>query len=161
MRKKYYLLISLFLFNVIFAFGQKDSIIHLNKRSIEDKRVWLSLGISVQKQAVGEIGIMYGKIQIGREGLIIGSGYKLASEFNFNPKSFFIAPKLSWEAGAFFGFRISIIDYTNFNYHDFKLTPELGFAAYVLNVHLGYNIPINRSRIEDIGNFRFSLTFAL
>ena len=88
-------------------------------------------------------------------------GAKLGTEFNFDNKNFYMAPKISFEFDfLLFGLRLNMIDYTNATYHDLKFTPEIGLSIKGIgSLHYGYNIPLTTNRIKDIGTHRVTLTF--
>jgi hypothetical protein len=157
---KYHILYFL-CFVVLIAYGQTDTSTHKTPLTELDKHLYLSTGISYQKQWVGEIGLLYGKEWHERRGYTIGmGGIKLASEFNFSREQFFIAPKLSYELDMLIlGLRLNIVDYTNFTYHDFKLTPEIGITALgFVGIYYGVNIPMNTSRLDCVGLHRVTLS---
>jgi hypothetical protein len=110
---------------------------------------------------VGEIGVLVSKsISSGKRQPGILFGYKLASEFNFDNKNFYLAPKLAFEADIYLmAVRLNIIDYTNATYHDLKFTPEIGASFFgIANLHYGYNISLTASNIKDVGTHRITLT---
>lgn len=126
----------------------------------DDTHFIFSTGLSNQKQLWGEVGIIYGKTlrsSCDRAGL---AGVKLGTEFNFTPSKFMIAPKIGFEFDiAIFGARMNIIDYTDFTYHDFKFTPEIGLSFLgLVDVFYGYNYSISEKRIDNIGTHRLTLT---
>ncbi len=156
---KKYFFILIFLFHFIIGFCQKDS---TKKCILKNITFYPSIGVSYQKQIVGEIGVLACKaISTGQRTPGIIFGYKLASEFNFEDKNFYLGPKLAFEADVYLiSARINIIDYTNATYHDFKFTPEIGLTlAGLINLHYGYNIPLFVSNIKDVGTHRITLTF--
>jgi hypothetical protein len=158
---KIYISLILFTFFCPHLYCQTDTI--KNKETInEDKAHFiLSGGLSYQKQFVGELGVIYGYSGLGDmcnpSGLI---GLKLASEFNFTSNNFFIAPKIGGQIDFYIlGARLNIIDYTNFNYHDFKFTPEIGLSLTgFVDLFYGYNFSLTEKRIHDIGTHRVTLT---
>jgi hypothetical protein len=158
-----YPIIFCLLFNAIMAFGQKDTSNHKTLTKY-DKHLYLTVGISKQKQIMGEVGLLYGNWLHEHSGITIGmSGMKVSTEFNFKAENFTIAPKVGYEMAILYvGGKLSIMDYTNFTYHDFKLTPEIGLtSAGLMNVYYGINIPITKSRLDNVSLHRFSLTFNL
>jgi hypothetical protein len=161
MKKTILVLYSLGLF-ISNVFSQSDTTKQTISKVHEDKAHFiLSAGISYQKQAVGEIGVIYGYSSLSdvcNPGGVVG--IKLASEFNFNRNKFFIAPKLGAELNYFiFGLRLNVIDYTDFMYHDFKFTPEIGLSLMgAINLFYGYNCSLTPKRLENIGTHRITLT---
>jgi hypothetical protein len=139
--------------------AQTDSSKH-DKDDETEKCLIFSSGFSFQKQFMGEVGVIYGYVINGScspGGLM---GWKLASEFNFSGKNFIIGPKIRAELDfALFGTRLSIVDYTDFTYHDIKLLPELGLSLIgSANLFYGYNFSLTNRRIPNIGTHRLSLT---
>ena len=122
-------------------------------------------GISYQKQLVGEAGLMYGYSENGGPcNPPIGPlGIKFSYEFNFESHHCFVAPKISYQCDlALIGIRISLIDYTNHIYNDYKFTPELGITLFgYLDLFYGYNIPLTKDKIENIGTNRITMTINL
>jgi hypothetical protein len=160
---KYPILYGL-LFNAIMAFGQKDTANHKTALTEYDKHLYLAVGIVKQKQLMGEVGLLYGKWFHEHSGVTIGmSGMKVSTEFNFQSKNFTIAPKVGYEfAILYVGGKLSLMDYTNFTYHDFKLTPEIGLtSAGYMGVYYGINIPITKSHLDNVSLHKFSLMFNL
>ena len=146
------------------SFAQRDSI---PKQAAADKdkgHFIFSAGLSWQQQLVGELGVIYGFSARGGScnpgGL---GGIKIASEFNFNSKNFFIGPKLCAELDfLIFGTRLNLIDYTDFTYHDLKFTPEVGLSfSGMLNLFYGHNYSLTDKRLHYISNNRISLTLNL
>lgn len=143
-------------------FAQKDT---TQKVVPEDRSHFIfSAGLSYQKQLVGEVGVIYGFSARGGScnpgGL---GGIKIATEFNFNNKDFFIGPKICAELDVLiFGARLSLIDYTDFTYHDLKLTPEIGLSlSGMVNLFYGHNYSLTDKRLQNISTNRLSLTFNL
>ena len=128
-----------------------------------DKMFAFSCGINfpIQKQAMGEIGIMYYK-DLGEgpcnPGIVLGP--KVSSEFNFRFNQFVIGPKISYEADLWFlGIRFNVIDYTNFKKNDFRFTPEIGLTFLGdLDLFYGYNILLSSTKFDFIGTNRVTLT---
>ena len=140
-------------------YSQTDTL--KTKNQIRKKLLFTS-GITYQNNLGGQIGVykyrnLYGSSCIGQFGL---KGYKLETEFYFN-KELLIAPKISCEMNFFFvGARLNIIDYTNFKYHNFNITPELGFTFYgQCNLFYGYNIPINKPQIDNVGRHKITFVY--
>ena len=141
------------------GFSQKDSI---RKNTLDNFHFFPSIGASYQKEVVGEVGFFYGKYISGgmcNPGVLYG--YKLATEFNFDNKNFYMAPKISMEFDVLIlSIRLNVIDYTNATFHDLKFTPEIGLTLGGLgSLHYGYNIPLTASNIKDIGTHRITLTY--
>jgi hypothetical protein len=157
-----YQILCIFLLLCLSIFGQKDSTIFKKERYEYEPHFYFSFGLSVQKQLVGDVGVIYGKGLTEHSGSVLGmKGLKLASEFNFSRDNFFIAPKISAEFHVvFLGLRFNVIDYTNFVYHDVKVTPEIGatLLGYV-SLFYGYNFSLNNARLDYVGKHRLSLTF--
>jgi len=152
-----YILTSLLTIYCGQAFGQSDV-----TRIDEDKAHFIiSAGISYQKELVGELGFIYG-YSAPPGPCTSGNlrGLKFATEFNFNSDNFFIAPKVGVEFDyLILGARLNIIDYTDFTYHDFKFTPEIGLSLMgAFDIFYGYNYSLTDKRIENIGTNRITLT---
>jgi hypothetical protein len=157
-----YQILCIFLLLYLSIFGQKDSTIFKKERYEFEPHLYFSIGLSLQKQLVGDVGIIYGKGITEHSGFVLGMmGIKLASEFNFNRDNFFIAPKISAEIHVFLvGLRFSVIDYTNYTYHDVKITPEIGVTGLgYVSLFYGYNFSMNNSRLDYVDKHRLSLTF--
>lgn len=155
------------LLSSIVCFSQESDGKH---KLLKDFHFFPSFGLSYQNQLVGEAGLLYAK------GTPFGScgggfmrkftGIKVASEFNFDVNHFYIAPKIAWEVNLpLISGRLSIIDYTNFFYHDLKITPEIGITyGGFINLHYGYNISLTEktnNRIPFVGTYRITLTINL
>ena len=152
------IVIFFLLLSIAKGFSQKDSI---TKNILKNITVYPSIGVSYQKQIVGEIGVLVAKsISSGKRQPGLLFGYKLASEFNFDDKDFYLGPKLAFEADVYLiSARLNIIDYTNTTYHDLKFTPEIGVSLFgIANLHYGYNIPLTASNIKTVGTHRITLT---
>jgi hypothetical protein len=157
-----YKILCVFLLLKLYSFGQKDSSIIEKERYEYEPHLYFSIGLSLQKQLVGDVGITYGKGITEHSGFVLGMmGIKLASEFNFNRDKFFIAPKISAEIHVVLvGLRLSVIDYTNYVYHDVKITPEIGLSGLgYVSLLYGYNFSLNNSRLDYVAKHRLSLTF--
>jgi hypothetical protein len=157
-----YRILCVLLFLKLSSFGQKKSTINDIERYEYEPHLYFSFGLSVQKQLVGDVGVIYGKGMTEHSGIVVGmKGIKLASEFNFNRDKFFIAPKISAEIHiVFVGLRFSVIDYTNYTYHDVKITPEIGVTGLgYVSLFYGYNFSMNNSRLDYVAKHRLSLTF--
>jgi hypothetical protein len=160
---RYCTLCLLLFFFSLPIYSQKDTIpkkptYEKLERAYSDDYFCLSAGMYLKKQIVGEIGVTY--IMWRGSHLDTYRGWKLATEFNFKKEQFFIAPKFGVETYlALLGLGIKVVDYTNFTYHDVKLTPEIGmaFSKYGTLMY-GYNIHINRSRLDYIPKHRLALT---
>jgi hypothetical protein len=156
-----YRLLSILLFFTLYAYGQKDTTKHKEEPSLTDLHYSFSAGLSYQKQVVGEVGVIYGKA-FGRHAPMY-VGYKAATEFNFKQDNFFIAPKLSLELDMMFvGFRLNVMDYTNFVYHDIKFTPEYGICyGNLFTLYYGRNYAISPSRLDFVtkNKITFTITF--
>ena len=138
---------------------QKDSI---KSRIFENFKLYPSVGISYQKQLVGEVGVIYAYSQpFSHCQTNILYGIKLASEFNFDSNHFYMAPKIGIQTDyLLLSARLNLIDYTNSTYHDLKLTPEIGLSiTNIINIYYGYNIPLTPNKINDIGTHRVTLNF--
>jgi hypothetical protein len=158
-----YAIFCLFFISSLYTYGQNDTLRLAEMRSEAGPHLYFSVGMSYQKQWVGEVGLMYGSLQRSMCNPSGMMGVKLATEFNFDRENRFIAPKLSVEADILLvGLRLNIIDYTNFNYHDVKLTPEFGLTinGYV-NLFYGRNYALNKAHLDYIPKHRISLTFNL
>jgi hypothetical protein len=94
------IVIVVLLFSFTKGFCQTES---SKSKLFEDYLFFPSIGVSYQKQLVGEVGVLLAKCESG--GMCNPSiiyGYKLATEFNFDQHNFYMAPKLSLEADLFF-----------------------------------------------------------
>jgi hypothetical protein len=126
--------------------------------------LYISGGVTFNKQKFGELGVGYGFIDswgsCGPQNLFLG--LKLASEFGKTAeKKTIIAPKISAEINLrIIGARINFIDYTDFTYHDFKFTPEIGISANGLcNLFYGYNFSLSKNHLDNIARNRLTLVF--
>jgi hypothetical protein len=154
------ILFTILTLNCVIGFCQKDSI---KSRVFENYHLYPSIGISYQKQLVGEVGVLYGYRRPSDGCKLCGPlyGIKLASEFNFDSNNFYIAPKLAFELDLLIiNARINFIDYSNVTYHDLKITPEIGLSySGIVTLHYGYNIPLTPSKIDNVGTHRVTLVF--
>jgi hypothetical protein len=136
--------------------------------------LYVSGGVTFNKQKFGEIGIGYGFISpwgacdCGPQNLNLG--LKLASEFGkiyvkefgkMDAQKFILAPKISAEVHVrFVGARINFIDYTDFTYHDIKFTPEIGISGNgLINLFYGYNFALSKNHLNGIARNRLTLVF--
>lgn len=129
----------------------------VNDALFDPNNDWIiSFGTAFAKNCViGEFGVINGAA-IESIGMI---GFRMGSEFSLN-KNFYIGPKVGFEADfAFISAKLNLINYTDFNYYEPKLTPEIGLSiAGYLNVTYGYNISLTSKRIEHIPTHRISIT---
>ena len=154
------------LLNSIICFSQESD---SKPKLLKDFHFHPSFGLSYQNQLVGEAGLLYAKESHGSCGggfMRNFIGIKVASEFNFDVNHFYIAPKIAYEVNLpLISGRLSIIDYTNFFYHDLKITPEIGITyGGFINLHYGYNISLTEktnNRIPFVGTYRVTLTINL
>jgi hypothetical protein len=158
--KFYYTLVSLFVI-LNHCTGQTDSIKTSDKFINQDKRHFiLSTGFVYDERFWGDIGIVYAKTN-NTDLLKLGlAGYRLGTEFTFAHDKFLLGPKISAEVDFwFFGMRMNIIDYTDFTYHDLKLTPEIGLTLDgQIDIFYGYNISLSESNIPYVGDHRLTVT---
>ena len=153
------ILFTILILNSTIGLSQKDS---TKKHIFEDYHLYPSIGISYQKQLVGEVGVLYAYSQpFSHCQTNVLYGIKLAAEFNFNSNHFYMAPKIGIQTDyLLLSARLNLIDYTNSTYHDLKLTPEIGLSiTNIINIYYGYNIPLTPNKINDIGTHRVTLNF--
>lgn len=147
-------------FTTVVLFSKTDST--AKKNADDDMHIIYSFGCSYQNEFLAEAGLMYGwSAKTGPCNPGGMAGIKLASEFNFSPNNFYIAPKISAQADLIFlALRVNIIDYTDFTHHDIKITPEIGITLLGhMDIMYGYNIPTAISTIPNISTHRVTLTF--
>ncbi|MDR2854030.1 MAG: hypothetical protein LBV31_01850 [Prevotellaceae bacterium] len=126
-------------------------------------KTWIiSPGLSYQKQYLGELNIMYGEI-VAEHGICLTSGPRIGVETNFNSEHFLLAPKIGYEFPlALPILRTSFVAYTNGKGQwDFRLLPEIVLNYYIVNLSYGYNIPLSKKRISNIGGHRISLSLII
>ena len=118
-------------------------------------------GLNYQKQLSVDLGLVFADFHVPNEGAPYSHfvGLKFGGEFNLN-SNFYVAPKVGLEYDNFLlGGRISLADYTNFNQHDWKFTPEGGLTLVgAINIFYGYNISLTSNRIDGIGSHRISIS---
>jgi hypothetical protein len=157
---KFLVLLFLLIFTYVIVFAEADST-QVKCDNSDKASLIFSAGISYQREFLGEVGLIYGLADGG--GPCFGpslAGVKIASEFNFDPENFYIAPKICGVLSTFpIGIRLSVIDYTDLKYHDIKITPEIGISVAAIDIFYGYNYSLTDRRIENIGTHRITTTF--
>jgi hypothetical protein len=159
LKYKFTLLIPFLIYTQV-VFSQVDSSASINKNIwASEKHYFFSGGIVYDGHTYGDIGIVYGITNTTRMIEPSLAGYRFGSEFMFDNEKFIMGPKVSAELDVLIiGGRINIIDYTDFTYHDVKLTPEIGFTVDgAVDLFYGYNITLTNSEIKKVGEHRISL----
>lgn len=143
------------LFTSLHCFGQApktDSVVNKNKNAIS-----FAGAVIFQGQLMGEAGINYGNLFSGGPCAAGGFvGLKLTSEFSYYHNALLLGPKIGFELNSLIGFKLSVVNYTDFKTNDTRLVPEIGFGT-GLNFYYGWNIPLSRSKFDVISKHRFSI----
>ncbi len=126
------------------------------------KKVILSPGLIYQGELLGEINLMFSKLEMTTGGAAIW-GPRVGIESSFTNNNYLIAPKIGYEfSGLIFCVRGNLLSYFQDKEVDLRFLPEIGLSlSGAMNLCYGYNIHIIADKINDISNHRISLTINL
>ena len=151
MRTHIFLVLSLIFLQQNLSFGQFGA--GIPKSIINDGKFALLVGYNYNRNHFGELGIVRGwrcNYDSPCEEMIAGPLFYYYSSFSSEfiiDKSFIICPKLGYHfVFGFIGVGISVLDYTDFNKHNFGIRPEVGWSlGGIIGGYYGYNLTLNET----------------
>jgi hypothetical protein len=125
-------------------------------------KIIFSPGLIYQGQFLGELNLMFSKLEIETGGSVIW-GPRIGLETGYSQDKFLIAPKIGYEfSGLLICLRGNALVYIQDKKSDYRLLPEIGISlGGAMNLCYGYNFHIYNDKIENIGTNRISLTINL
>jgi len=118
----------------------------------------LSPGMSYQGKLLGELSLMFSKLDMTSGGAAIW-GPRFGFESSLTSNDYIFAPKIGYEiSGLMICLRGNGLAYLQNKKSDFRLLPEAGLSlSGAINLTYGYNLHIYGDKIRDIANHKFSL----
>lgn len=125
-------------------------------------KVILSPGLIYQGELLGEINLMFSKLDMTTGGSAIW-GPRIGLESSFTKNNYLIAPKIGYEfSGLLLCVRGNLLSYIQNKKIDVRFLPEIGLSlSGALNLCYGYNVHVIANKIDYISNHRISLTVNL
>ena len=122
----------------------------------------MNLNVHQGWRTMGEISFGVTSTNDIKFNLIEANEWELGTEFNFDPKHFILAPKLSMNfSSLIMSAGGSLIYYTDFNKGTLYLNPHLGISLLThVDIYCGYNIPLMRNTMKPFVN-HFTVTLAV